>query len=375
MEKTYMVHKRKVHAFFFYADHDEKLAQQFLVFLAPLQRQEEIKVWHQGSMKAGEIFEDSAYSNLEHSNLILLFVTPDFIGSFRHYETGILRVVERQALGDALVIPIIARPCDWKEEPFGKLRPVPRHLPVTQWRHRDSAWLDVVEQVRTSIHHFTRDASGREQTHPDDVEDQTKLTFARIAIDRKNKYWLERFNYGTFAQVPWIHEEYGFTEDGCDQIFYRSEGHKGPDPSFDITLINRTQDDLILTDVGIELLMSRKFFGHWQAASAGPPRAVQVHLSATYSVDLPQIRIKQPEETKREEGWLTHHLHQVVATPIPNPIYLAPRTPYRYILRLNTYEHLPYGSQTILRMWIRTDLGQERSHKLLLDESRSYPRY
>ena len=54
------------------------------------------------------------------------------------------RSMERHGKGEAVVIPIILRPTDWQNTPFSKLQFLPKDgEPVTQWRDRDAAWLNV----------------------------------------------------------------------------------------------------------------------------------------------------------------------------------------------------------------------------------------
>ena len=54
------------------------------------------------------------------------------------------RAMERHERGEARVIPIILRPCDWRSAPFGKLQALPKDgRPVTQRSSRDKAFLDV----------------------------------------------------------------------------------------------------------------------------------------------------------------------------------------------------------------------------------------
>ena len=59
------------------------------------------------------------------------------------------RAMERHHAGEAVVIPVILRACDWHDAPFGKLRATPRDgKPVTQWPDIDEAFLQVAKAVR-----------------------------------------------------------------------------------------------------------------------------------------------------------------------------------------------------------------------------------
>jgi len=49
----------------------------------------------------------------------------------------------------ARVIPIILRPTFWEKTPMSKLQALPKDAkPVTSWKNRDEAWLDIVNSIR-----------------------------------------------------------------------------------------------------------------------------------------------------------------------------------------------------------------------------------
>ena len=52
----------------------------------------------------------------------------------------------------ARVIPVILRQVEWKQAPFGKLKPLPTGgKPVIQWTDRDSAFFDIAQGIRKVI--------------------------------------------------------------------------------------------------------------------------------------------------------------------------------------------------------------------------------
>jgi hypothetical protein len=57
--------------------------------------------------------------------------------------------MERHDAGEAVVIPIILRSCDWKGAPFGKLQGLPKDMkPVKDWPDRDQAFTNVAQGIR-----------------------------------------------------------------------------------------------------------------------------------------------------------------------------------------------------------------------------------
>jgi tetratricopeptide (TPR) repeat protein len=60
-----------------------------------------------------------------------------------------MRALERYEAGEARVIPVIVRPCDWKSAPFARFRGFPKvGRAVTLWTNHDEAWLDVAQGIR-----------------------------------------------------------------------------------------------------------------------------------------------------------------------------------------------------------------------------------
>ena len=57
--------------------------------------------------------------------------------------------MDRHQNGEARVIPVILRPCDWKTAIFAKLQALPTDgKPVISWKTRDDAFLNVVDGIR-----------------------------------------------------------------------------------------------------------------------------------------------------------------------------------------------------------------------------------
>jgi hypothetical protein len=62
------------------------------------------------------------------------------------------RALENHRVGEAQVILIILRPCDWDKAPFAKLQALPKDAkPVMKWSNRDEAWTDVARGIRKVV--------------------------------------------------------------------------------------------------------------------------------------------------------------------------------------------------------------------------------
>jgi hypothetical protein len=138
--------------FFSYCHKDEHLRDRLEVGLRTMKRQGLIDVWHDRRIAAGGDFDDRIKKELERADVILLLVSPDFIDSEYCYGVEMTRAMERHGAGEARVIPIILRPCDWHPTPFGKLLAVPQDgKAITTWPDLDTAFLDVTQAIRAVL--------------------------------------------------------------------------------------------------------------------------------------------------------------------------------------------------------------------------------
>jgi TIR domain len=136
---------------FSYSHIDEALRDQIETQLAMLKRQGVIETWHDRRIGAGEDFADAIDRHVESDDIILLLVSSDFLASDYCYNSEMKRAMERHERGDAVVIPVILRACDWHEAPFGRLNATPPDgKPITQYADRDQALLEVAKAVRAA---------------------------------------------------------------------------------------------------------------------------------------------------------------------------------------------------------------------------------
>ncbi len=135
-----------------YSHKDEILKNELEKQLASLKRQGFIKTWHDRRIAAGENFDLVIQENIRKANIILLLVSADFLASDYCYEREMQYALHRHNRGLTTVMPVILRPCDWKESPIGKLLACPTDgKPITEWHNIDAAFLDVVTSVKMVI--------------------------------------------------------------------------------------------------------------------------------------------------------------------------------------------------------------------------------
>src|SRR6266700_1521645 len=140
---------------------DKSLLDELIKHLSSLTQQGRILYWHGRMVSAGKETIHEIDNHLNTADIILLMVSPDFINS-DYCDNQVKRALERQIAGEVVVIPVILRPVDWKDTPFGMLQPLPTQgKPITTWSDRDEALLDVANGIRQIIDELSASAPVR----------------------------------------------------------------------------------------------------------------------------------------------------------------------------------------------------------------------
>ena len=157
--------------FFSYSHKDEGLRNELEKHLSLLKRQGVIDIWSDHRIGPGEEFGGKIDQHLESADIILLLVSSDFLHSDYCYDIEMERAMKRHERGDARVIPVILRPCDWQSESFGKLKAIPTDgKPVTKHQTLDDAFLDVARAIRKLAQQLRPASTVTEHTESTPIE-------------------------------------------------------------------------------------------------------------------------------------------------------------------------------------------------------------
>lgn len=141
-----------VQIFIAYSRKDARLLGKLRTHLTPLTRGGEVKVWYDGEIRPGKEWEKEIKTHLHTSDIILLLVSADAIASNYFYDKEMPDALLRHEKGEAIVVPVILRPCDWQQTPLGFLQALPKDgLPVTDWKNWDKAFEDVAVALRKIV--------------------------------------------------------------------------------------------------------------------------------------------------------------------------------------------------------------------------------
>jgi formylglycine-generating enzyme required for sulfatase activity len=139
--------------FIVYAREDENYLKELRGHLRSMERAGILRVWCDREIVPGVIWEDAILRNMDTADIILLMVSAAYYDSTYIHEKELQYALERHRQGEANVIPIIVRPCNFKVDPIvSSLQVLPKDArPVTDWPNRDNAWLNVVEGIEKVV--------------------------------------------------------------------------------------------------------------------------------------------------------------------------------------------------------------------------------
>jgi hypothetical protein len=139
-----------VKLFISYSHCDEQAKNELCKHLSPLKRMGLISAdWHDRKIQPGDKWEPVISENLKTADIIIFVVSIDFINSNYCYDIEMEAALDRAADGAAIVVPVIARSCMWKNTKFGPFQALPTDgKAITTWEDQDEALSIVAEGIQ-----------------------------------------------------------------------------------------------------------------------------------------------------------------------------------------------------------------------------------
>ena len=91
-------------------DHKERLVKH----LSALKADGTISLWHDGCIKAGELWREELKRAMDESEVALFLVSADFIASPFCQDVEVPRMLERHRSEGVLIVPVIVDYCEWQ---------------------------------------------------------------------------------------------------------------------------------------------------------------------------------------------------------------------------------------------------------------------
>lgn len=146
---------------FSYSHKDEPLRDELDAHLAILRRLAIVKTWHDRKLVPGRKWDSQIKEMIYSADIILLLLSADFFNSDYCYDEELSIALDRHERGDAIVVPILARPCQWKDTEIAAIHGLPKDMrAVSLWQDRDLAWNHVADGITKIAKHIHARRSG-----------------------------------------------------------------------------------------------------------------------------------------------------------------------------------------------------------------------
>lgn len=179
-----------VKLFFSYSHEDEALRDAIDKHLVMLKREGLIEAIHDRRIVAGESLDETIDAYLNAADVILCLLSPDFIASEYCYSREMERALERHHRGEAQVIPVVLRHCEWRKTPLKVLRATPRDgTPVKAWADLDEALLDVTTDIRQAVESRLGE---RQIKTPQEMDTTTATEVAETRLPRSSNLHISK---------------------------------------------------------------------------------------------------------------------------------------------------------------------------------------
>lgn len=145
---------KKLNIFLSYAHEDEAMKIQLDRSLIMLRRSEKINVWQDRQIMAGTEWDEAIAKELAAADIILLLISVDFNNSQYIWDKELAVAMKRHEGGEARVIPVIFRECEWQDMPYGRLQALPTGaIPVQKFlpNRADEAYTDIAREIRKVV--------------------------------------------------------------------------------------------------------------------------------------------------------------------------------------------------------------------------------
>ncbi len=150
-------HSTEVFVVYAHVEQDEEILKNLTTHLKSLESYSNIFIWSDLEILPGTNEKQEIQNHWYTAKVILLLVSPDFIKKMDE-DFEIRQIMNRQKAEGIPVIPIIIRPIEWKNAPFGELTALPKNnKAVSTWTNQDEAYREITEGIRSVLTNRRKD--------------------------------------------------------------------------------------------------------------------------------------------------------------------------------------------------------------------------
>lgn len=167
--------------FYSYSHKDAELRDRLGTYLTPLVQQKKIAEWHDRRIEPGADWETQISNQLESANLILLLVSADFLASEYCFGVEVEKALARLKSDEVKVVPILLKPCLWKESRFCDLQIIPRDAKaVMSWSSPEEAFTEVADEISKLVSTSPPSPSETKHTEPHRFDSSLDLVRGQV---------------------------------------------------------------------------------------------------------------------------------------------------------------------------------------------------
>jgi internalin A len=134
--------------FISYSTNDKAYLHKLVTFLNPLKRSGNLVTWDDTNLIPGEEWNDRIRYELSRAEVIIFLISPDSIESKYINDIEMKHAFERFERREAVLIPVIIRPCLWKNTRIARLDVLPEGgKAVNTWKNQDLAFTEVAQGI------------------------------------------------------------------------------------------------------------------------------------------------------------------------------------------------------------------------------------
>jgi hypothetical protein len=155
---------KKPKVFVSYAHDDSGMLREMEEMLKMLKRNNVIDIWTDKEILPGQDFNKDINESLINADIVLLLLSSSFLNSDYIWRNEMQIALKNSKEGKAIAIPVILRPCLWKEvEGLAQLQALPmnedgRLVPISKWEDKDEAWVQVASGLKRVIENMKQKA-------------------------------------------------------------------------------------------------------------------------------------------------------------------------------------------------------------------------
>ena len=177
--------------FIIYAHEDRSTVNAIRGQLRIFEKKGSLQIWDDGEILAGQDWDKSIKLKLESAQLILLFISVDFINSEYIEKTELQAALQRHRDGEAKLIPIIVRRCFWEEYfELGKFQALPpKGKPILSHDLHaiDEAYHEVALGIKAAADEMQQKIADAEKARQEELDRETRQKTEAEKQKQKNE--------------------------------------------------------------------------------------------------------------------------------------------------------------------------------------------